>query len=72
MIVDLYTNRDDQHTITQSHGYRQRYDVATLTGDPVGAVYYTTRGYTCWRFGEREHITVRSLGAALAHYRGEP
>lgn len=69
--MDRYEDRDDRHAITQSRTYRQRYDVTTLAGDPVGAVYFTTRGYTCWRFGEREHTTVTSLTAALAHYRRE-
>lgn len=69
--MDRYEHRDDQHTITRSRSNLQRYHVATLTGRPIGTVYYTTRGYTCWRFGERDHTTVTSLTGALAHYRRE-
>lgn len=70
--MDLYVDQDEQHVITQSRSYPQRYDVTTATGTPVGAVYFVLRGgFRCWWFGRSESTVVPSLGRALAHYRDD-
>lgn len=58
--------RDDQHILTLSCA-PGRYDVTTLAGEPVGAVYFSLRGWRCWRDGQP--TLVSNLHRALAHYR---
>lgn len=58
--------RDARHSLWTTDR-SDRWVVATPAGRGVGVVYYTTRGYRCWRDGEP--TLVRTFGAALAHYR---
>lgn len=58
--------RDDQHSIWHT-ARADRYVVATPAGRLVGTVYFTTRGWRCWRDGES--TIVSNLHGVLAHYR---
>jgi hypothetical protein len=60
--------RDATHALRRTDR-PDRFVVATRAGRRVGVVYYTTRGYRCWRDGEP--TLVAGLRRALAHYRDD-
>lgn len=57
----------DEHHVMLTTERPDRYVVTTHVGRLVGTVYWTTRGWRCWRNGDVE--LVANLRSVLAYYR---